>query len=97
MKPHQIKVTFEAYAADYPNDPTGLLHRIRNLGEDIWREIRGKRIAKILNMDSATDSLDLTVPSAGKLRRVVKLIEASLAEHNFEAAKIHVTESQKSE
>jgi len=91
MTPQKIRITFEEYASASAGHPTELLHRIRNLGEDIWRAIRGQRIATLENMDTAVDSLDLVVPSAGKVRRVVKIIEGCLAEHNFEAAQVEIS------
>lgn len=91
MTPQHIKITFAADAELYIDDPVALIHRIRNLGEDIYRAIRGKRIATLHNMDSATDDLVLTVPSAGKLSRVLRLIDDCLIENNFQNAQVDVS------
>lgn len=93
MKTQNIRITFAAEAKLYTDGPNNLIHRIRNLGEDIYRAIRGKRIATLLNADTATDSLDLIVPSAGKVRRVRKLIDECLVQNNFQNARVEVTEA----
>ena len=85
-----MTISFGAYAKDRHTHPTDLLHRIRNLGEDIFRALRGRRIAELQNMDTAVDTLELIIPSEGKVRKVELLIRPLLKQHNFADAEITV-------
>lgn len=94
MKAQNIRITFSTEAESYSNDPGALRMRIWALKSDIFRAFRGKRLATLLDLDTKPDRVDLVVPSAGKLRKVLKQLRICLAENNFESADVMVTESQ---
>jgi hypothetical protein len=61
------------------------VHRVRNFGEDLWRALRDDRsaTASLDEIDSATTRMHVVVRSTRQLKRVSKLIEGLLAEHNL--------------
>ncbi len=71
--------------------PGTLVHRVRNLGEDIEHALSTGRDARIHNPDSATNQLRITVVSQRRVRRVSKLVSDLLREHLFTDARITVT------
>jgi hypothetical protein len=93
MKTHNIRVTFDAEAEHYTDGPGDLNLRVWALKSDLFRAFRGKRIATLLDLDTNPDRVDLVVPSAGKVRRVLKQLNLCLAQNNFESADITVSEA----
>jgi hypothetical protein len=70
---------------DQERDARSLMHRVRNLGEDLYRACRDDGWAEISleEVDRATDRLTVRVLSAKHVRRVATMIEKLLAEHLF--------------
>jgi hypothetical protein len=63
------------------------IHRMRNLGEDIWRALRNERRARIdlAEVDRATSTLVVEVPSPSKarLKWTQALVESHLRHHLY--------------
>ena len=66
---------------------TGLIHQIRNFGEDLFRAFWERREATISldDIDRASDQLVLKVRSRNVLRSVQKTIETFLDQHHLRA------------
>lgn len=75
MQPHRI-----AIRSTVPCTP-GLTHQLRNYAEDLYRNFRHTRYAVVENMDSATDTVWVSVHSTGKLRATLKVVETHLVQH----------------
>jgi len=73
--------------------PGTLVHRVRNLGEDIQGELSRGRDARIHDPESATNQLRITVASQRRVRRVSKLLSDLLREHGFADARVTVHET----
>ena len=73
-------------AIDFQSPTATELHRIRNLGEDLFRAFAANRWAEISldDVDRATDRLVVTVPHRKQLRRVVALLEQMLADQHLD-------------
>jgi len=59
------------------------IHRIRNFGEDLYRQCRDEGWASIsiTDVDPATDELRVSVRSARRVRQAAQMIENLLAHH----------------
>jgi hypothetical protein len=68
--------------ADHLSDTS----RIRDFGEDLWRQCRDDHWASIsLNdVDRATDQLRVSVRSARRLRRIEQMIKKLLERHRLD-------------
>ena len=86
MTEHTITIDFAE-----PKMPGTLVHRVRNLGEDIERALSRGRDARIHDPDSATNQLRITVVSQGRVGRVSKLLSDLLRAHRFTDARITIT------
>jgi len=77
---HKIIIDFEP-----DSDAHSLMHRVRNLGEDLFRACRGDGWASISleDVDRATNRLVVAVRSARRVRRIAAMIDKLLAEHYF--------------
>lgn len=71
--------------------PGTLVHRVRNLGEDIEHALSRGRDARIHDPDSAINQLRITVVSLGRVRRVSVLLGSLLRKHLFTDARITIT------
>jgi hypothetical protein len=67
------------------SDPT-LIHRIRNLGEDLYREFQenGQAAMDITEVDRATDTLRVTLAASRHLGAVLNFIKSALRHHHLE-------------
>ncbi len=88
MTEHTITIDFQE-----PELPDTLVHRVRNLGEDIEHELLRGRDARVHDPDSATNQLRITVVSKRRVRRVLQLLADLLREHRFTGARVTVHES----
>ncbi len=86
MTEHTIVIDFAE-----PKLPGTLVHRVRNLAEDIDRELSRARDARVHEPDAATDQLRITVVSQRRVRRVSQLLSDLFREHRFTDARITIT------
>ncbi len=66
-------------------DPADI-HRIRNLGEDLYRQIERTELGDIGGLDTvdrATDSLVVHIPHARHVRRMQRMVEDLVREHGL--------------
>ena len=69
-------------AISYP--PTvDLVHRFRNLGEDIYHALRDRCAVDLDEIDSATTAFTVRCIHNRDLKRVTRIIEKLLENHNF--------------
>ena len=70
---------------DFDPHPEREIGKVRNFGEDLWRACRddtgGWASTSLDEADRATNQLRVTVTSARRIRRTVKMIEDLLGEH----------------
>jgi hypothetical protein len=62
-----------------------IAHRIRNFGEDLYREFRGSTLAEfdLAEADKATDQLCVRTIKSRKVRTVAAIITKMLERHNL--------------
>lgn len=69
----------------FPANPdANFVHRLRNLGEDLWREVERSGLGSvggIETVDCAADRLRVEIRKTRKIRTVRKLVEKLLAVH----------------
>jgi hypothetical protein len=67
-------------------DDRALVHRIRNLGEDLYREFQnnGQATMDIAKVDRATDRLQITLAASRHLGAVMNFIKSALRQHHLE-------------
>jgi hypothetical protein len=66
--------------------PTGdIIHRFRNFGEDLYRELREECTVSLDEIDSSTTAFVVRDIHKRDLRRITKMITELLREHHFEA------------
>ena len=73
-----ITITFPA------NHDDSLTHRIRNFGEDLWREIEEEGLGSvggIETVDRATDTVQISIHHTRKIGTVRKLADKMLKAH----------------
>ena len=65
--------------------PERTSHKVWVFGEDLWRACRtgveGRAFISLEEVDAATDQLAVTVTSAKRVRRVVRMVEELLRKH----------------
>ena len=68
---------------EFPSPTHDDIHRIRNFGEDLFRQFQANAWAEISidGVDRATDRLIVTVRQRKQVRRVEALIQTTLARH----------------
>ena len=67
--------------------PTGdIIHRFRNFGEDVYRELREECTVRIDEIDASTTSFMVRDIHRRDLRRITRIITELLREHHFEAS-----------
>ena len=69
------------------------IHRIRNFGEDLYREFRDSRLAEVdlAEIDRATDKLAVRGIKNRKYHTVEEIVRKLLMRHHFDAT-AHVSE-----
>ena len=65
---------------------SALIHRVRNLGEDLYREFQsnGQAALDIAEVDRATDTLRVTLAASRHLGAVVSFIKTALRQHHLD-------------
>jgi hypothetical protein len=65
---------------------SGLIHRVRNLGEDLYREFKsnGQAAVDIDEVDRATDTLRVTLAASRHLGAVLNFIKTALRQHHLD-------------
>ncbi|WP_309668426.1 hypothetical protein [Tabrizicola sp.] len=69
----------------FPTNTDGsLTHQVRNLGEDLWREVEATRLGDVggfATIDRATDTLLVTVYHTRKVGRARAIVQKLVAQH----------------
>jgi hypothetical protein len=61
-----------------------LLHRFRNFGEDVWRDLRFSCDVSLDDVDTATTELTIRRIRKRELRNVINYLERQFRVHGFE-------------
>ena len=67
--------------SDHPT--SDIVHRFRNLGEDIYRTLRDRCSVNIEEIDRSTTTFSVRKIHSRDLNRVKRIIEKELEKHNF--------------
>ena len=81
------QITIALDSAVHPGSPdAALVHRLRNFGEDLYREFSasGKAEVSLDEIDSATSELRIVVGATRHLGAVTAFIEKTLRQHHLD-------------
>jgi len=81
--PRRILIEFDARPGE---NSSSLTHRVRNLGEDLFREFSdtGWATMSLAEVDAATDKLQLTVHRKSDLGSAMRVVKTLLKKHHFD-------------
>jgi hypothetical protein len=78
-----------AFKIEFPSNPEGFAHRVRNFAEDLHVKLGRANLGSVRDIDKITDGAEVEVHAKRFLGEVREQIHKTLVRHNFADAVVH--------